>query len=233
MANNDIIVRNKYYPDGLTEESIQSHYIKYQTEILNETKMHPIVLAIATGTNQYVIRRNNHDGTPIVLSSNNYSKYMNGRTISAFVELGNISNIWHIDIDPGDNVTEKETKDCLFELVTVIEKNLFQKGFTVLSNPVRITSTSTGYHVFIKMARTQSGINNLDDLKMWLYSVPFKKKYLINDKRKDSKQINLDLSVMNRRGSYVIPYALNRNGLMVKDVTKNWTKFQRKDAIIK
>ena len=61
-----------------------------------------------------------------------------------------------------------------------------------------------------------------------------RKNYRVSSRlRKDESVINLDLTPMYHRGSHTVPWALNRNGLICMDVTKNIQRFQRKDAIVK
>lgn len=225
---NEVIVRNKYYPEGLREQSILKHYQQFKKEILSETFKKPVILLIATNVNEYAVKRNYENGL-IYLDHDNYDKLIHGRTISMFSEIGSPTNVYCVDIDPGYNVPEEETKVAVGDVLEVFNK-LYEHGW-LKHKGIRITSTSRGYHVYGFMKRRDSQDNNLEHIRKELE--PLKKKYLIDTRRKYETEIVLDLSPMKRRGSHVVPYALNRNGLMCMDVTKTFDKFKRQDAIIK
>lgn len=224
---NAIIVKNVYYPDGLLELTIKEHYQKYKEQILKEADKHPIVFAIATDVNTFVIRRL-YKGKVVTLNRINYDFFMHGRVISIFAELGYISNVWLVDIDPGKLVSEEETKEAL-EKVIEIFRNLWQKGYSRDKEP-RVISTSRGYHVIANMKDRGSSENNIKRFLPFLK--PLEDKYIVNKMRKSERDIVIDLSVMKKRGSHVVPFSLNRNGLMAMDISKTWKRFRRRSATI-
>ena len=226
---NAIVVKNVYYPDpdGLRELTIKEHYQKYKEQILKEVGNHPVVFAIATDVNQFVIRRL-YKNREVILNYTNYDFFMHGRVISIFVELGYISNLWLVDIDPGKLVSEEETKDALEKIIEVF-RTLWQKGYSKDKEP-RVISTSRGYHVLANMKKRGSSENNIHELLPFLKSL--EDKYIVNKMRNSERDIVIDLSVMKKRGSHVVPFALNRNGLMAMDITTKWKNFKREDAIV-
>jgi len=224
---NAVIVKNVYYPDGLHELTIKEHYKKYKEQILKEVDKHPVVFAISTDVNQFVIRRL-YKNRVVTLNRINYDFFMHGRVVSIFVELGYISNLWLVDIDPGKLVSEEETKDALEKVIEVF-RNLWQKGYSKDKEP-RIISTSRGYHVLANMKKRGSSESNINELLPFLKSL--EDKYIVNKMRKSERDIVIDLSVMKKRGSHVVPYSLNRNGLMAMDISKTWKRFSRRSATI-
>lgn len=225
---NEIIVQNKYYTSGLREQTINNYYQKNKHKIIKETNNRPITLVIAYDTNEFVIRRNINEKL-IYLNNENFDKLVHGRIASMFVELGSPTNLWCIDIDPGKNVKENETKKAVEDLVLFFDE-MYDKGYMKYDG-LRITSTSRGYHIFATMKQRYAYEKNYNNAFEALQV--FKKDYVIDKRRDNEDQIILDLSVMKRRGSHVIPNALNRNGLICMDVTENWETFKRSDAIVR
>lgn len=223
---NPYLIQNIYYPSGLNEQRILNHYHTYKKQILNEVEK-PVILVIGTGLNEYVIKRNMNE-QPIYLTDKNYDQIIHGRVISLFVELGSPTNKWCFDIDPGNRVKDQESKKALSNVIELVS-SLWEMGLTKFKQP-RITNTSRGYHVFTIMKTRNTYEKNYQNALKQLS--PLENKYIINKRRTNENEIIIDLSPMRRRGSHVVPYALNRNGLMCMDITKNWDKFNRKDAII-
>lgn len=227
-SGNEIVVLNQYYPKGLREQDVLNHYKKYKKEILSEVKDRPIILVIATNVNEFIVKRVMNGG-PIHLTSSNYDQILHGRVISLFVELGSPTNTWCIDIDPGKKVQPAKAKDALEDVIQLFD-DLQEHGWMRSYNAVRVTSTSRGYHVFGVMNRRDTYENNSRALLNLLKAL--EGKWVVNKRRTDEQDVILDLAVMRRRGSHVVPYALNRNGLMCMDITKSWNQFKYTDARI-
>jgi hypothetical protein len=229
MSNN-IIVQNKFYPSGLREHDVLHHYAKYKHQILKEVRNRPLTLVIATDINKHVFRRN-IQGRPIYLNKSNYDKILNGRIISIFAELGSPTNIWCIDIDIPHNtkINDTDIRTAIEDMIKVYE-NIYENGYMRTAKDIRITSTSTGYHIFGKMKRRDSSLNNKLNLEHFLKNIP--NHYVLNGNKYKDRDIIIDTSIMRHRGSYVVPYGLNRNGLMCVDVTNTWKQFNKINAII-
>jgi hypothetical protein len=228
--SNDIIISNRYYK-GLREDDIKKHYLQYKDYILRETKDKPIILFLAPKTNLLIVKRN-IDGKTIFLTEDNYEQILHGRILSIAAEIGSITNIWFVDIDPGPQVK----KNDLWNILKIIVDSFvlkYQMGDAKWNYP-RILNTSTGFHIEMMMKERNTVQKIQEDIKEYLQEV-FKEYdgVLINERRKRGDETVLDLSSLNRRGARVVPYALNRNGLMCMDITKNWSSFKFSNAKIK
>jgi len=227
--SNEILIKNKYYPSGLREKDIHKYYTEMKIPIFYETADRNVILLIATDENKFVVRRNLNN-SPIKLSITNYEKIIHPRVVSIFVETPELGNIWCIDIDSGGSVSEKDLKECVKDVIKIFDK-LYEKGYTLYKNYYRVTSTASGYHVFGYMNKNRTAEQNYELAEEYFSNLD--KKYVFNKKKYSSSDIIIDLSPMRRRGSYQVPWALCKNGLICMDVTKNLDKFKRTQAIIK
>lgn len=228
--SNDIIVSNNYYKE-LREDDIRKHYLKYKEYILKEINKRPLVLFLAPTTNHLIVRRN-IDGQTIILTDKNYEQILHGRVLSIAVEVGSITDMWFVDIDPGSRVKKQE----LLSVVKVVVDSFLEKyqiGEAIWKYP-RVLNTSTGFHIEMRMKSRSNTKKIQEEIKNYLEKI-FKNydNILINKRKNSENQISLDLTSLNKRGSRVVPYALNRNGLMCMDITKVWPKFKFSDAKIK
>jgi len=229
-TSNEVLIKNKYYPSGLREKEINKYYQTHKDSILLETNNKNVVLVIAVDTNKNIIKRNINN-KPIRLNEENYSKIIHPRVISIFTEMKPITNLWCIDIDSGGNVSEKNMKEAVKDVLKIFYK-LYEKGFTASNKHFyRITSTASGYHVFGYMHDFKTLDKNYEMAEEFFS--PLSKKYVFNSKKYKSTDIIIDLSPMRKRGSYQTPWALCRNGLICMDITYYLENFKRTDAIFK
>lgn len=219
-----IVIRNEYYSSGLTEIDVWNHYQKYKYDILKEVAGKILLLFIYVGENEYIVRRSIKN-RPIELTRKNYDKIITGRTVSISIEPGNRLDYLCIDIDPDSNVNEKIKKKAVDDILDLYNSMLeVQK--------TRVISTSNGYHVYGYLRKSVSNDVAINLVKKHV-KMEFGNKYNIGAKKSSTHDINLDLTPMYYRGSHVAPYALTRNGLIAMDITSNWKRFNRRDAIIK
>jgi hypothetical protein len=226
---NEIIISNSYY-SALRENDIIAHYKKYKTQILKEIKNQPVIFFIATKTNTLVVRRRIYNSL-IYLFEDYYEQILHGRILSISYEIGAITNIWFVDIDPGKYVKHGELMEKL-EIVVDTFNNLYSTGYA--KKTARIFNTASGFHVEIEMKNTDT-VNNIKNNIIDLFEKKLEKDdtFIINKNRRNQNETIIDLSSLNRKGSRLVPYALARNGLMCMDITNNWKKFRFENAIIK
>lgn len=223
-----IVIQNEYYPKGLKQIQVWNHYKKYKFKILEEVQNRPILIFIFVEINTPIIKRFNKFRA-IRLNSENYENYITGRTVSLSVEQEkNKLNYLCIDIDAGKEILEENKKECVDNVLRI-----FRNIKSI--NKTRVILSANSYHVYGYLKNPMRNDEAVYFLRDKLQSDPIiKKLYRISSRiRTDESLINLDLSPMYSRGSHTVPLALNRNGLICMDVTKNWRTIQRKDAILK
>jgi len=99
-----IVVKNKFYPQGLREIDVWNHYQRVKSKLLKEVKNRDIMFFIMVDTNKPIILRRKREQF-IRLTPQNYDTLITGRTVSvhaamnAHEEIGIID----IDIDPKDS----------------------------------------------------------------------------------------------------------------------------------
>jgi len=218
-----IVIKNKYYPSGLTEQMVWNHYLEYKTKILNEVKNKPLLLFLFVDINKYIVKRNIENNS-IKLDDKNYENIINGRTVSISMEPGDKLDYFCIDIDAPDNISESQKKEAVKDII-----NLYKIMNQV--KKIRIISTSNGYHVYGFLSKKISNDKAIEILKKIL-NIKFKDKYNIGTRGKETG-ITLDLTLMYSRGSHVVPYCLTREGLIALDITNNWKNYKRENSKVK
>jgi len=223
MPSGDILLTNEYYPKGLTQEQSHNYYFKNASKLIKGAVHKQILTFISTAPNKYVIKRNDIDGKPFTLTTDNFERIVHPRVISVSVEMKNMTDYWCLDIDAKHGVPEKAIKICVEEVLE------FLKEFSeVISHKVILSSSA--YHIYAYLDNKQSVTSAKMYLKKQLRG------YFGNQYRIDSKTgsgINIDLSPMSNRGSHTLLHALNLNGLRCMDVTDNVEKFNRRRAIVR
>jgi len=220
-----IVIKNEYYPSGLTQKMVWDHYQNNKIKLLRELANRVAILFIFINENDYIIRRF-IDYKLIYITPKNYNYIISGRTVSISVETPDKLDYFCLDIDPVKSVTEDEKKEAVKHVIDL---------YTSISQVtrIRVVSTSSGYHVYgyLKTKMDNSVAINFLRKKMLMN---FSDTYGIGERRKNTKnKIVIDFTPMYHRGSHVVPFALNRNGLMCMDITKNWESFNRKESVIK
>ena len=220
---NVIIIRNEYYPDGLKEERVWNYYLKNKNKIIKEAANRPIIIFLFVSENNSIILRRTRSNESITLNKENYEKVISGRSVSLSVE--NIGGYYCIDIDSKENVKEEDKKQAVQDILDIYKKLPEVKK-------IRVTSSSSGYHVYGYLVKQVSPDTAINILKKHL-EFSLKDKYGIGQRIDSSdKDIVLDFAPMYSRGSHTLPGSLNRNGTICLDITKNWKTFDRISAKI-
>lgn len=219
MKNVDsTVLKNKYYPKGLTEDSIKRYYELNRDKILKYTNAlnTPIVIFLIDNSGKEIVKRH-HNGKLIYLDNGNYDTLFNGRTVSAAAELRPRTRKFVLDLDAKSASISEETKKSAVEKCLETLKELSEKS--ILSKvPPKVYITSSGYHIHGTYSKTLL-LEKLD-LYMRNYLADFSE-YMVQYGMK------LDFSTMKSRGAHTIPGCLNRNGLVCADVTDSYKTVKR------
>lgn len=203
LNKDTIVIKNKYYPNGLTELDIWNYYIDSKNLIMSSCEGKYIVFWIATNENETVLVRK-IKGMPIFFTFGNYSKLITGRTLA----IGNITktteNIAILDIDCDDfDLAKHATKD--------VYNFILEKPDLFHGASIKYTGKS-GFHVICYLNRSMN-INVIRELMKTIISESYLiKKYTMSYKRTNGIP-NIDLSIMKENGVYIAKDSLSIIGL--------------------
>lgn len=224
-----IVLTNKYYPNGLTTKSVYDYYIFNKEKILKECGNQPVLIFYMFDKNSDFTVKRNMNNKLIHLTSENYDNVISGYSISISKEISNnnMTDLIVLDIDPVHyNVQENKVKECVSDILKLFS-----------SNKYKITNSSSGYHIYIKL-KSPENLDSVREIVLKTLQKQLSQKYLINDRTSAKKlidvkkEINIDLSSMYKKGSITVENSLNRNGLICKDVTKIIKSFNRDSCVI-
>jgi len=223
MPLETVIVKNKYYPRGLTEEDVINHYVNKKQKILDELNRRNVILFIYPQVNKWVVKRK-INGMTIVLNNANYNSIITGRTVSISVERRSKVSYLCVDVDPGPNTDELILKDAV--------RALLNSSLRSLSNRERIISSAKGYHVYFYLKK-QLSIAAAHKTLSNLLNMEFSNKYILGGKPPKGNEIKFDTTPTRNKGSHTVAGALCRNGLICTDCTLNFDRFKRSKAAVK
>lgn len=213
-----IIVRNQFYPDGLTQQHIYDYYMKNKLKILDQVKDRDVMILFATDLNKTIVKRRQGEEF-IKLNFSNYEKVISGRTLSLISTMNQREDFGIVDIDYHDfNVA----KECAAEVYDYLYRQ--NKNLTI------IFTGKSSFHIKY-MFDKKININQIrNELKTLLQDLA--DKYDIQSKRRKDRP-NLDLSPNKFRGGYITLHSLSTIGLKcVKVLRKDLLNFSRNDAKI-
>lgn len=218
-----IVIKNKYYPNGLTEKDVYEYYIGNRNKIVDQVKNRDLMVAIFTDVNKYVIKKK-HKGKPIKLTPSNYEEMITGRTVSIHSTMNNTEDICVVDIDSDDwndaKIATFDTYDALMDIPFI--------------NSVEIRYTGkSSFHLFCTLPRKIKIDSIRELLETYLNkNKKIRSRYTIQKKRERGTP-NIDLYRNVKGANFITIYALSIWGLKCIDVPYNKLKsFRQNDAKI-
>ncbi len=215
-----IIVKNNFYPQGLTELDVWSYYDKVRGSFLQSTKNRDLTALIMTGVNKPVLRRN-VSGKTIRLTPQNYDKVITGRSIGFYSAMTSTEQfgIIDVDVDPRDGFkwAKKATLDT-FDFV-------MDKMPIIRTATIRFTGKGS-FHIICDFGRKIKIDTIRFMLGKFLKNSDLARAYTIEGKRRSGIP-NLDLSPNKVRGNFITLHSLSLIGLKCMDVS--YTKLQSFD----
>jgi len=212
---NTIILKNSYYPRGLTELDIWEYYQKVKTQILNDTRNHDVMFAIMTNLNKPILRRKGKNGQYIRLTPQNYDSMITGRTVALYTTNGMYEQrgIIDIDISPSDGFRwAKQAAGAVFDYV--MDKMPLVKTASI------IYTGKTSFHIVCDFNQKMKIDTMRFMLQKFLRNSELSKVYTIEAKRRAGIP-NLDLSPNKIRGNYITLNSLSILGLRCMEVPYN------------
>lgn len=217
----EIILKNEFYPNGLTHASIYNYYLFNKSKILQEVKGRELIFFFLSNLNKIVVKRR----TPLgyyKLTSSNYDSVLSGRTISIHSTMNNTEKFGIVDIDGYD---WSQNKIAAFKIYSWLNELSFK-------NISLIYTGKTSFHIRVNFDK----IYTIDDIKKHLeFSLKVSKKfnYPISYKRLNNTP-NIDLSSNKLRGGFITLYSLSILGLKCMQIDPKFImKFEKIDARIK
>jgi len=197
-----IILKNKFYPKGLTEGMVYNYYSKVKSLILNQTQGKDLMIVIMVDVNKPIIKRK-IKGKPIILTPSNYDDINIGRTISIYSTMKFYENHFIIDIDA--DTFEKSKQPTLD-----VYHSLNGSGF-VSDISIRYTG-KTGFHIDCELKR-KTKIDSARILFEHYLKSKLGNKYTIRPSRVKGTP-NIDLWASNKlNGAYITLNSLSIIGL--------------------
>lgn len=209
-----IILKNKFYPKGLTELMVWDYYQKVKGRLLKEVYNRDLMFFIMVDINKPIVKRKLKEKF-IRLTQANYDTIITGRTLSIHSAMGMYETfgIIDIDIDPTDGFAwaRKVTAD-VYEFV-------MDKMPAVRSAQIRFTGKNS-FHIVCDFGRKMKIDSIRFLLQRLLQQSDLSKVYTISGKRRAGIP-NLDMAPNKFRGNYITLNSLSIWGLKCEEVPYN------------
>lgn len=205
---NTIVIKNKFYPKGLSEGQVYNHYQSVKDSILNQIKGRDSWIMLLTDNNELVVKRKDFN-----LNKNNYDEIITGRTISILADNRKTEDFIIIDIDVPEKGDFGLAKETTFECYEILSKFHLVRRMTI-----RYTGKSS-FHIACGLKKR----HNIETLR-YIFTKYLKENNKSNNftvefnKPKNSSLPNIDMSRLVYRAGYVLNNSLSSLGLKVTEI---------------
>jgi len=221
-----IVVKNDFYPQGVTEKEIWDYYQTNKSKILQEVDNRDLIFIIMVDFDDPVVLRSGKTSRFIRLKPENYDTLITGRTISIYSTMKAVEDFGIIDIDCGDFEKAKKTASDVYKYVLNVMVGM------VSGATIRYTG-KTSFHIICQFKKKMQIDTIRTILKKYLSMGKLSEKYTIAG-RKIPGTPNLDLAPNKFRGGFITPHCLSVIGLKCIDVSfKDLSGFMRENEKIK
>jgi len=217
-----IVLKNEFYPRGLTEYQIWNHYQLNKSKILEQNKNRNMMMFLILKNGKFIVKRN--VGELIKLTPSNYDTIISGRSISLHGLMNKVEDMAIIDIDSDNFLKNKQATKEIFEL-------FYNKNSLVKDCKIRYTG-KTGFHIACELTKKM----NIDVIRMTFQKLikasNIADKYTIKSKR-TSEKVNIDLYRNAFNVGFISLNALSIIGLKCMEVPYDKIySFSKKEARI-
>lgn len=205
-----IIIKNSYYPRGLTEKQIYDYYMKVKSPLLNYIGNRSVSFFLMID-GKIIVKRKDKSGGRIKLTPANYEEVISGRTLSIFINrMSKMTDYIVIDIDSGKGTPFSKLSNA-FEIARKIMKKSEIRSEELLF-------TGRGAHYIVHFNKKQ----DIDKLRNnVINNLKTQNEYPVTITRKTSPgKISFDMSPNFRNSMHVSKYSLSKEGLKVLDIHK-------------
>lgn len=218
-----IIVKNQFYPKGLTELDLYNYYMKNKGAILHQVKDRDVMFFLGLETSEPVVKRKTPEGKFIRLNSSNYKDLITGRTLSIHSTMRKNEEFGIIDIDSNHF---RKSRTATLDVYNHI-KNVEQ----VQGIQIRYTGKD-GFHIVCFFTKKM----HIDKIRGFLKETlasKFSNKYEVAFHKKITNKVNLDLSSNKYRGAYITLGSLSILGLKCMSIPNTkLNSFRKEEAKI-
>lgn len=213
----NVVFKNKFYPNGLTELQIYQYYLSNKKKLLSWIGDRSVAFLLRLEQDKTVLIRN-QKGKPIYLNESNFDDLITGRTNVIYVTHPESTDYWVVDIDVGPNLNISHAKKALQIAMHEIHPDAIEKqGSTGYE---AILTSPRGIHL-IGYLQTQSNIDllraGLESELNRIVSIVNQKstiKFTVNVKGRHPSKINFDLSSMYPNTLHMARYSLTKEFLI-------------------
>jgi len=213
----DVVIKNSFYPNGLTEIQIYKYYMQVKPKLLGWIGNRNVMFFLRMDNDHIVVKRK-INGKPIILTSSNYEKLVTGRTNQIHVEHPRLSNYFVIDIDAGEGIGIRGVLEAANALPGYLNDLQVKKWEQLFTSPHGIQVV--GY------LQSRTDINTMRKSLIDLLSK--QDRYLVNKKGRHPGTINFDMSPNYKRGSHLARYSLTKEGLICDDILSSKSRAGKK-----
>ena len=214
-----LVLKNKFYPQGLREIDIWNYYQKVKIQLLKETIGKKLIVFFATDVNKFIVIRKDKTKGSIRLTPSDYDNVVSGRTISFHNTMDRFSNYGIIDIDSDDF---EKVKELIFELYDIFNKKNFVKDIKI------IYTGKESFHLRI-FFNSEYKIEYIKELLFTTIQEGNLRNPFTVKARRVKNIPNLDLQRNVYNAGYIALYSLSTDGLRVMEITRNKLKNFKKE----
>lgn len=206
-----IIVKNEFYPNGLTERHIYDYYIKNKNKILEQVGNRNLLFFFGTDVNKTIVKRREPKTNQFYRLNNiNYDRLITGRTLVICETMNQYENFGIIDIDFNDFEICKKVAAEVYDVA--LEK--FDASYLC----IRFTGKNS-FHVVVNFDKKHSIDQIRSELQKFLI-INFADKYSIYSHKKIINTPFLDLSPNKLNGAYITTNSLSVLGLKCTEIKR-------------
>jgi hypothetical protein len=197
-----IIIKNKFYPKGLTQGQVWQYYQKYRGIILKNTMGRDLMFAIMVDVNNAIIRRHGSNINLLQLNNSNYDTVLTGRTSTIYSTMKAYEDFCIVDIDTDDWRKAIDVTSYIY--------NVMNKADFIIDLKILYTGKNS-FHIHCrfrnKLPITRIKLVTLDHIQRNLNNT-----FTIQHKRNPNIP-NIDLSPNKYKGAYITEGSLSIWGL--------------------
>jgi hypothetical protein len=217
-----IIIKNSFYPNGLTEGMVWEYYQKYKGFILTNTRGRDLMFAIMVDVNKPIIRRKGANAEYIQLNNNNYDTIIHGRTTAIYSTMKAYEDFCVVDIDTDDWNKAIKITPIIYD---IMKESGFIRGIKILY------TGKNSFHLHCKFTN-RLPINRIKALLTSLFQENQNNEFTFLYKRTPGRP-NIDISPNKYKGGFITEGSISIWGLKCMEVHHNRIKnFKQKDSRI-